>query len=191
MFIQFIQERNYKMKKITKILCIALIFTQLFSISSAFASKWSLDQVIGFVDAITIDGTHVFNEKSKGTFGGPNPNNFFTMNGAVLFWFGDVNRGEFWLFDQDGKHLCVWEKVEKRYYNSIMPVLLGFLRNYVDFQNGGKITFIITKTTDFSNPFIQLEYSPYAKKSSSVYSDANKFCDQIKQIVESTILYKN
>ena len=165
----------------TLIICFSLL------VPSANAIEWSYEQVIDFIDAIKIDGVQIFTNKQTASYNGPDPNNFFTMKGAVLFWFYDTDHGELYLFNKDNKHLCIWKTTKKKYYNSIMSVLITFLSDYIDFGNGGKITFIITSESNFTSPFIQLEYSTVTDKSGKIYNDPEKFCNEIKDIVNATI----
>ena len=173
-----------------KSLVYALLFVIcLFSISSALSAEKTFDEVVELVDAISFEGNKTFSNKEIKTFNGPNPKNFFTLKGAVLFWYADTNCGDFWLFNKDEKHICIWNNVEKKHYSRVMDELMNFLPEYVDFNDGGKITFIITSEAEFTNPFIQLEYSTVPNnKSKNYYTDSDEFCEAIKTIVNSTIL---
>ena len=159
------------------------------SISSAFAANKTFDEIVELIDSISFDGVKTFSSKETKTFNGPNPKNFFTLKGAVLFWYADIDCGDFWLFNKDEKHICIWNNVEKMHYDRVMDELMTLLPEYVDFNNGGKITFIISSEAEFTNPFIQLEYSSVPNsKAKNCYSDSKAFCEAVKTVVNSTIL---
>ena len=75
--------------------------------ASASSFSWNYEQVIGLVDAISIDGKKVFTQKATGTFNGPDPNSFFCMEGAVLFWL--------WVIQKTGNSGCLIKIIRKKY----------------------------------------------------------------------------
>ncbi len=101
------------------------------------------------------------------------------MKGTVLFWFTDTNRGELWLFDKNGKTICKWRKVERRDYDTVMSVLMTFLCDYVDFKNGGRISFVITSETGSEAPAVIAAYSTVPDRSGNMYTDKKAFCDYV------------
>ncbi len=180
------------MKRCLCVFCAFILILQLLCISSAFAEEKTFKEIIDQVNSISYDGDKTFLLDNVTIFKGPDPNNFFTMKGAALMWIIDKNYGEFYLFNKENeKQLCIWQHVEKEHYDRVMDDLMKFLPEYIDFDNGGKITFIITTEKQFTKPITQIEYSTVPSKNTSNYfTDPDSFCESVREAVYSTFLPK-
>jgi len=179
------------MKKCFCFICLLIVAFQ-FSVFPAFASGITFKEVIDEINSISYDGNKTFLLDEVTTFRGPDPNDFFTMKGAALMWMTDKNYGDFYLFNRDNdKQVCVWQRVEKKHYDRVMDDLIKILSDYIDFNDGGKITFIITTDKNFTKPSVQLEYSTVpGKKTSNYFTDPDQFCESVREAVYSTFLPK-
>ncbi len=178
------------MKKFRKMICVALLFALLLPATPVHAITWSYKQIIDFVESIKIDGNKIFSNRTDFIMErDPDPDEFFCMKGAVLMWFGDTEKGQLWLFNRDNiRQGCIWQSVDRRYFNVIMPVLMTFMKDYIDFDHGGKLTFMITTDAAFTKPFAQLVYTTKKNASADEYSNSDKFCEDVKLLAESIII---
>ncbi len=178
------------MKRCSCILCAFVLILQLLCISTAFAEEKTFKEIIDQINSISYDGVKTFSVDNVTIFKGPDPNNFFTMKGAVLIWTIDSGDGMFWLFNKNNeKQVCIWYYVKKEHCDRVMDDLMKILPEYIDFDNGGKITFIITTNKQFDRPITQIEYSTVpSKKTSNYFTDPDAFCESVREAVYSTFL---
>ncbi len=175
------------MRKTAKILCILLVVVQVFSLSSAFALQWTQDQVIRFIEATAIDGTKVFTNAETFTFNSPNKSKSVPMKGAILCWFKDSKHGELWLIGKDQKTVYAWRKVEKKYFGVIMQVLIPMLSDYLDYNSGEVISYVIAPNEKLEEPLLWMGYTESPWGYEGAFTDSKKFCEDAKYFTDNLI----
>lgn len=156
----------------------------------SFAASFTYEQVADIIDAVKVDGVKVFKDRNKYTFGS-DFEDFFTQRGAVLFWLDDIDHGEFWFYKNGQKEMICWEVASADYMEIVFDILGPILDDYIDYDIGGKISFFVSSSASFNNPFIGVvEYSPKLKGSNNEFmnSNFNDFIADVEMLLDIVLV---
>ena len=65
---------------------------------------------------------------------------------------------------------------------------MTFMKDYINFSDGGKMTFFISQNKSFTKPFVLLEYTTVKSGKDNVYNDSEEFCKAVKLYADSLIV---
>lgn len=166
------------------IITCGLIISLLFS-SVGFAQSTSYDYVIECIEKVRFNNKPLFVNGERFIANKSDPNLFFTPKGITFFWTYDTRKGFVWFFENGTDIAYEWDiDIEE-------PIMAGTLvtniltvdaKNYIDYEDGGKISFVLTSSMDFTNPVAIIEYSPCFTEATNTdnyaceYSDYSAFC---------------
>lgn len=173
--------------------CIIVLFAIILAVNFftyACAVDFTYDQVVNMIDAVSIDDVKMFRDGKNGELSSNDRRElFFTQLGVALGWCTDIEEGSLYFFDNSSLKMRLWGSVDVNNITRTFEILSPIVDPYIDYNNGGKMTFFITKSdSSFTTPFAKIEYSPVidnAHKTDSAryneyYSDLDAFYSAVE-----------
>ena len=159
--------------------CISALLAIIFAVNYytyVYAADFTYDQIVDMIDAVSIDDVKMFSNGADGELSSNDRELFFTQLGLALSWQTDDNIGHIFFFDNNSSKMHLWQRVDINNVKHTFEILSPIVNQFIDYKNGGKMTFFIYKhDSDFTNPICKLEYSPQIDKAhktdSAMYND--------------------